>query len=205
MIFNTIKNTLEIIWPMLLIFSTIIIWARIFYLKNTNAKIVVHKELISLVFIIYIMCLFYIVTFQDVSLGESNFVPLKEMFRHEIGSRLFIKNVIGNILIFLPFGFFVSYYFKLKKSLPVLSMALITSLTIEITQSKIGRVFDIDDIILNVLGAMFGYFSYRFLDNIKNSLPKILKNDLIYTIIITIMFAILILYLFNFWGVIQNG
>src|SRR5699024_1806752 len=111
---------------------------------------------ITLLFIIYVLCLFYVVTFQDVSWSTSNFTPFSEMFRYEIGSRLFIKNVLGNVILFLPYGFFAAYYLKLKKPWSILGLSILVSLTIETTQLLIGRVFDIDDIILNTIGGLFG-------------------------------------------------
>ena len=58
-------------------------------------------------------------------------------------------------------------------------LTLLTSLSIETTQSMIGRVFDIDDIILNLLGGIMGHYLYRFLDNIKSHLPVFLKKIII--------------------------
>ena len=40
-------------------------------------------------------------------------------------------------------------------------MSLIASTTIEYIQLVIGRVFDVDDIILNLGGALIGYIVYR--------------------------------------------
>ena len=66
--------------------------------------------------IIYILCLFQIVTVQDtVYWSTNNFIPFKEIFRYEFGSKVFIHNIIGNIILFIPFGFFVSSILKTKK------------------------------------------------------------------------------------------
>ena len=100
------------------------------------------------------MFLFYIVTFQDVSWSGSNFIPFKEMFRYEIGSKSFIKNILGNVLLFIPYGIAIAYYVKTKKIRYSIILGLILSLTIEITQFSVGRVFDVDDIILNLIGFM---------------------------------------------------
>ena len=61
---------------------------------------------------------------------------------------------------FVPYGFFVSYFLKEKRTLIILILTLIVSATIEYTQLKIGRVFDIDDILLNLIGGMLGSFVY---------------------------------------------
>lgn len=101
-------------WPMILICSVIIVSMRIVWIIKEKKEIIFYKELLGLCFIIYVMCLFYVVTFQDVSWSTSNFVPFKEMFRYQIGSTLFFKNVLGNMIMFMPYGFFVSYFLKLK-------------------------------------------------------------------------------------------
>ena len=75
-------------------------------------------------------------------------------------------------------------------------MTLIASLTIETVQYYIGRVFDIDDIILNLIGGILGFLVYIGLDAIKNKV-KIFKNDTVLDIIIIIILVLVILYSFN--------
>lgn len=166
-IFEIFKEVLPTIVICLVIISTL----RIAYLLKSKAKFNVINEMFSLIFIVYIMCLFYAVTFQDIdaSWSTSNFIPFKEMFRYDFGSRLFIKNVLGNMLMFIPFGFFSSYFLKEKKLISILIITIIVSFTIEFTQLKIGRVFDIDDIMLNIIGGIIGYYIYRLLSKIKSN------------------------------------
>ena len=57
---NTILNIFEDIWPMILIFSVIIISLRIVYLYNNKKRFVLYKEILSLGFILYVICLFTI-------------------------------------------------------------------------------------------------------------------------------------------------
>ena len=109
MIRRSLLEILGQVWPTILISSVIAISMRLVYLIKNKQKIVLYKELLALIFIIYVLCLFYVVTFQDVGWSTSNFIPFREMFRYSFGSRLFIKNVLGNIIMFLPYGFFVSY------------------------------------------------------------------------------------------------
>ena len=108
----TIKNMLEGVWPMLFIVLTIIVSLRITYLILNKPKFELYQELFMLLFIVYILCLFYVVTFQDVNWATSNYIPFKEMFRYKFGTRLFFKNVLGNLIMFLPYGFFVSYFLR---------------------------------------------------------------------------------------------
>ena len=106
---SSILEILGEVWPTILISSVIAISMRLVYLIKNKQKIILYRELLALIFIIYVLCLFYVVTFQDVGWSSSNFVPFKEMFRYSFGSKLFIKNVLGNIIMFIPYGFFVSY------------------------------------------------------------------------------------------------
>lgn len=176
MIRNTVLDIFGETWPTIVISMVIIISMRVLYLIKNKKPIIIYKELLALMFIIYVLCLFYVVTFQDVSWSTSNFTPLKEMFRYEFGSRLFIKNVIGNMLLFMPYGFFAAYYLKLKKPYSIIGLSLLVSVTIETTQLLIGRVFDIDDIILNICGGVFGFYIYLLLDKVNKKLPAVLKS-----------------------------
>ena len=176
---NTIQGVIDFTWPMVIISVVIMVSFRICYLIKNKERIVWYKEVTMLIFVVYILCLFQVVTFQDdVSWSSNNFIPFKEIFRYKITSRLFIKNVLGNMLLFLPFGFFVSLYLKPEKIKLPLVLILIASISIEIVQMLIGRVFDVDDILLNVLGGVLGFYIYSFLRMIGESLPKIFKTEI---------------------------
>ncbi len=175
---NTIQGVIRFTWPMILISSVIMISFRLCYLIKNHEKIIVYKELMMLIFGLYILCLFQVVTFQDdVTWASNNFIPFKEILRYDIRSRLFMKNVIGNMILFLPFGFFTSYYLKAEKmNLPIL-LTVIASISIEVVQMMIGRVFDVDDILLNVLGGTLGIALYMIFRMISEKLPSFCKKD----------------------------
>lgn len=175
---NTIQGVVNFTWPMIIISLVILVSFRTTYLIKNKTHLVLYKELLMLSFVIYILCLFQIVTFQDdISWSTNNFIPFKEIFRYSIGSRLFFKNVLGNMLLFLPFGFFISYYLKVDNYKLSLLQILIASISIEVVQMSIGRVFDIDDIILNVIGGLIGYYLYHIIDKIGNKLPQVFKSE----------------------------
>lgn len=198
---TTIKNIITgyfpDVWPIIIIITVIVCSLRIAYLIKNNQRFCFYKELFMLLFILYVMCLFEIVTIQDHNYGLSNYIPFKEIFRYEIGSRLFVKNIIGNILLFLPYGYFAADYLRSKKIWPVCFLTMLVSLTIELVQLNIGRTFDIDDIILNTFGGMFGYFLYRLMEHIKVKLPKIFKTDGFINFAVIIILIIAIIYLFD--------
>ena len=198
---STILKIFEATWPPIIISMVIIVSMRIIYLIKFKKEIILYKELLDLLFIIYVLCLFYVVTFEDVSFGISNLTPFTEIFRYDIGSKLFIKNVFGNILLFIPYGFFASYYLKLEKIYPVLGLSFLISITIETTQLFIGRVFDIDDIILNLIGGLIGFSLYHIITKIESYLPLLLKKPIIYNIIMICLLVLVVTYLSGIIGI----
>ena len=76
------------------------------------------------------------------------------------------------------------------------------SLTIEVVQKYIGRSFDVDDIILNVVGGILGFLVYIGLDAIRKKLPNIFQKDGFYNFLSILLVIIICLYLF---GIISFG
>ena len=189
------------VWPIIIIITVIACSLRIAYLIKNHQKFCFYKELFMLVFILYVMCLFEIVTLQDNNYGLSNFIPFKEIFRYQIGSRLFVKNIIGNILLFLPYGYFTSDYLKSKNVWSIALLTALVSITIEIVQLKIGRTFDIDDCLLNTCGGVLGFYLYTVIEKIKINLPKIFKTDGFMNFIVILILILVIIYLSD-WQVI---
>lgn len=205
MIEQTIQNALKENWPMMLIFTVVVVTIRIMYLIVHHEKFILYKELFMFSAIIYAMLLFYVVTFQDVNYGTNNFSLFKEIFRYELGSRLFIKNILGNIILFIPFGLFVSYLMKTRKMFPTIYITIITSGVIEYTQLKIGRTFDIDDILLNLIGSIIGYLIYLFFNLFESHLPKFFSGVLfknILTIVLCILLFVIYIYS-DLWGILR--
>lgn len=175
---NTIQSVIDFTWPMIIISMVIMVSFRICYLIRNHERLIIYKELSMLIFGTYILCLFQVVTFQDdVSWSSNNFIPFQEILRYNITSRLFIKNVLGNLIMFLPFGFFTSYYLKAEKMYLPFLLTAIASISIEIVQMMIGRVFDVDDIILNLFGGMCGFILYNIIRLISEKLPDFCKKE----------------------------
>ena len=193
---NIIMDMLPSMWPLLTFVSVVAISMRIAFLKGSK-RFVLHRELMALVFIIYILCLYYVVTGQDINYGGINLIPFKEMFRYEIGSYKFMKNIIGNILLFVPYGFFSSYYLNNRKIGTNVVLCLIATFCIECIQYYIGRVFDVDDILLNVLGGFIGCLLYVALTAIKDRLPKFMKSDGFLNILFILILILGFIYGFN--------
>ena len=202
MLKGTIIQILNQTWPMIVICLVIIVSLRLGYVIKNKVRIKLYKEIITLCFIVYFMCLFYVVTFQDVSWSGSNLIPFKEMFRYPFGSRPFFKNILGNVLLFMPYGIAIGYYTKTKKIRYSLLLGLVLSLSIETTQFIIGRVFDVDDIILNLIGCVLGFSLYIASIDLIEKLPSVFRKEIVYNIIMIIILILIAIYLLTIFGVI---
>jgi glycopeptide antibiotics resistance protein len=100
-----------------------------------------------------------------------NIVPMKDII---ILMRLqpiniVIKNVVGNIILFIPFGFFVPIIYRnMNKFNYTLLLGLCVSVFIEIAQFTIdyltkypNHTSDVNDIILNIIGLILGFMIQR--------------------------------------------
>ncbi len=204
MIQETIRRVFSENYAMLIIFTVVIIAIRIAYLIVNKKEFVFYKELFLLTFVVYSISLFYVVTFEDQNYGTNNFIPFREITRYEFLSSYFIHNVVGNIILFVPFGYFVSSIIKAKKPFAIMSISLICSLTIELTQYLIGRTFDIDDIILNFAGCTIGYLAYLVIEFIESKITIFQKNYV--KNILVILFIILLCLLYvktSLWGILR--
>ena len=205
MVTELIHKIFNNIWPMLVVFIIAIAFIRFFYLQNHKERFCLHKELGYLISILYIWLLFEILTNAEVnSYSGVNLIPFQEIFRYKVGSYMFNYNVIGNILIFIPFGYLIGSYVNPKSIWPVLITALGTSFSVEFVQHQIGRAFDIDDIILNVLGTIIGYFLYIGFSAIKKHLPRALTSDTFYNIVAIILIILFLIYILGYWHVWGN-
>ena len=194
MIKSTFTSVLNNVWPTLVILEVVIILMRIFYIKNSGKKFILHEELLLLLFVAYILMLFDLVTSRDVYLSGTNLVPFKEILRYSIGSENFNRQVIGNIILFIPLGFSFTYYTRIKKIGSITIIAALISFTIETVQKYIGRSFDIDDIILNVVGGIIGFLIYVGLDAIKKKLPDVFRRNWFYAFLTLVLIVLLVLY-----------
>ena len=140
--------------------------------KKAKKKI---KVIAFLLLILYTALMIYFLFFSE-SLGRTpsydyhyNFTPMAEIMRviknkSRLGPGYVLLNLLGNIICFIPYGFFVPILIKkVRKPLTMLAVIFFTTLIVELAQffTKLG-VFDIDDIILNFLGGVIGYTIFAF-------------------------------------------
>ena len=98
-------------------------------------------------------------------LGTANFMPFRTIkmyidYAYKLNS---VENLAGNLLVFVPLGFFLTMLSEELKQFSELFLNVFTFvLGIEVFQlfSAFGS-FDVDDILLNCLGALIGFGCYK--------------------------------------------
>jgi glycopeptide antibiotics resistance protein len=111
--------------------------------------------------------------FGGTQVGDPNYIPFKTILPYLLGDNGFLigaLNIGGNIGFLIPIGFLLPFVFARidwKRSLVV---AVLSGMSIELTQVflHIG-IFDIDDVILNGLGVMVGYWLFLLFQKIMSS------------------------------------
>lgn len=117
---------------------------------------------------------------QDIMHG-STFSPDKLSSYWSILRKPAFLQVVFNIALTVPFGMFLRYYFRTRWIICIL-LSFTLSLSFEITQvtgiygfyDHPYRLFDVDDLITNTLGGLFGY---RIAIWISGLLPRIEQLD----------------------------
>lgn len=101
----------------------------------------------------------------------ANFIPFATIASYLLGHKGILIggiNIIGNIALLVPVGFLVPMIFPGVRWRTCLIPALASGLTIEILQTILNvGVFDIDDVILNGLGVMLGFWLYLGLQSLS--------------------------------------
>ena len=100
-------------------------------------------------------------------LGSANFMPFRTIkmyidYAYKLNS---VENLAGNVLVFVPLGFFLPLMSEeLQRFSEVFLNVFTFVLGIEVFQlfSAFGA-FDVDDILLNCLGAIIGFGCYKAL------------------------------------------
>ncbi|MGH3712242.1 MAG: VanZ family protein [Micromonosporaceae bacterium] len=88
--------------------------------------------------------------------GGVSLVPLRDLALFLPDPVDFVTQVVGNLLVFAALGFFAPVRFAALASVPrMFAVGAAGSLAIELAQllARTGRVFSVDDILLNAAGA----------------------------------------------------
>ena len=139
----------------------------------------------KVLFVLYIGFLIYFLIFSDwygrTTTGMEeyhyNLVLFKEIkrfweYRHQVGLFAMFTNLFGNVLIFMPFGFFLPFMTGNLNRKNAFVIAAAVPLVIELLQFILGRSFDIDDLICNFLGIIIGFFIAYGIKKVGRSFAK---------------------------------
>lgn len=91
-----------------------------------------------------------------------NFIPMRSIIPALRSTAPILKlSIVENILLFLPLGFFVSYFSVPVSFFKTAGICLAVIFGIEMIQyvTCLG-IFDVDDIILNLTGSVIGWFVF---------------------------------------------
>ena len=146
-------------------------------LMNGNKKIQKKKLLLYSISVCY-----FAVVFGAVFLSRGN--VYKEVNLHLFSSYLeayhnmspsLIRNIILNILLFVPLGIFLPLYTKkIEKICIVIPIGFAITLLIEFIQYSTGYgIFELADLLNNTIGVVIGYGLYKSYYNIINKENKI--------------------------------
>ena len=140
-----------------------------------------------LLFVVYVILLIYFLFFAEeygrVAQAEQvyryNLVPFVEIrrfwkYREQLGMFAVFSNIFGNVICFLPFGFILPVIFRrMNNGFLICISGFILSLTVEVIQlvTKVG-CFEVDDMILNTLGAALGYVLFLICNHIWRCLRR---------------------------------
>ncbi|KOY17434.1 hypothetical protein AMS66_05730 [Paenibacillus xylanivorans] len=100
---------------------------------------------------------------------QYNLVPLETIKsllfeKNRYHTEAWVKNLFGNIILFIPLGIWIPWLFRrYRKILPFTGVVVLLLFAVEVIQliTRVGS-FDVDDIILNTMGAWIGYIGFAF-------------------------------------------
>lgn len=177
---GSILRYLGIMLPFMLLSVPVYLLIRAMILKRRKQHINRYHEIPLFLFTIYLCGLASQTILPRIEYGvnglhilsggvhTTNLVPFRVLantaaeMRHGNTDSLLI-NLIGNIVLFVPVGFCCMLLWPMSKTKAILC-GLGISLCIEICQLFLARGTDIDDLILNTLGAVIGVLLYTLLN-----------------------------------------
>ena len=136
--------------------------------------------LLYLALLSYLMFFFFFFCRTNPDRGYAyNLVPFKEISRFVtyydiLGMEALIINLVGNVAAFMPFGFFMPVVSRRSRGpVRIILLGFGFSLMLETIQLvfRVGS-FDVDDLILNTLGAGLGFFCYRRVQRFRVKLKR---------------------------------
>ncbi len=166
------------------------------YLKNNKPM----KFCLYFIFVLYLITLIKLTLFDrdygrvglnffnwnkeniQVYLRNNNLIPFKTIIEYIVRQdRVALINLFGNVIAFAPMGLFLPLLFnKQKKTFFFILTNIIIVLVIEILQFlSLSGSFDIDDLILNIGGALivYGLYKIKKINKLINKVFLIKKEE----------------------------
>lgn len=176
---------ISIIYPLLCVIIPCLIY-QIIAIKSGNLK--EKTYLTSHLIWVYIFLIYIYLAFSVAGIGSvwdigqyGQIIRIEEINLIPFNSEG-IRTYVLNIIMFMPLGFLLPLIWeKFRNIVKVFYTGLGFSLAIEICQLFNHRATDIDDLMMNSLGAVFGYFIWVCVSNLFNSISDkyafIYKNE----------------------------
>lgn len=139
------------------IFITVFINNRSGYKLDNKKKITSYLTYVGLVMTLIGIALLTMLP-SDNPEKATSFIPFLSIIEtwEYATTRAIINSLLMNIILFIPFGFFV--YLLIRRAFLTVFLACLTSISIEFLQYMlpIGRISNVDDVLLNIVGAFVG-------------------------------------------------
>lgn len=161
-----------------------------------DEKLLRHKRVTSILFIVYFLLLTWIIVFKmELSMSNLvaersiNFIPFKESAI--VNGRISFSKIINNAIVFIPVGVFTAMLADNLKFIKMAAVPFGISLFYEITQYifAVGAC-DITDLINNTLGGIVGILIFKLRRKVLGD--KAYKVVNIFSIMCVVLIVIMI-------------
>ena len=166
--------------PITIVIGIVYLILRLVFLKRKNRHIAWVSEIMRLLFVCYLTGLcslvilpanFWLSFFDAIffgwwedmgsffNFGEINLIPtIVKCLSGDYSLGSWVKEMlVGNIIMFMPFGFFLPFVVENLNRRNAFMIFLVVPFVVESLQLFVGRSFDIDDLICNFLGIIIGF------------------------------------------------
>ncbi|HWR66350.1 MAG TPA: VanZ family protein [Bellilinea sp.] len=157
----------------IIFFVSLAAWVGYRLLANKKAGVFWAREVVINLFYFYGWAVFLLtlaplnIVLFDFDFSGANLVPLSEALRYlrYLDAPGVKRNLLGNLFLLAPLGIFLPVLHRRYRRLgAVLGTGFLVTLGIEAAQLLLAyRVFDIDDLILNVLGVFLAFVIFSLL------------------------------------------
>lgn len=196
------------------VFSAAIILVPAFILLNIT---LFHeksrsRQLLYMLFALYLSAIFSATGIPSIASPtvdpSFNLIPVIDIVNSPFE---YLKNTLLNILLFVPLGFFLPLLWEEFQSLKCTVLCgFFLSLGIEILQIFTFRLTDIDDLITNTLGTLFGFFAaglfLHITDGNFNKKDKKSEQELMLIIVLVFLVCFMVSPFISdhFWALMYN-